>query len=580
MEPIKYLEEISIFHRHLEADNTTELLTSYAKMEHLFKITGDVAYKTTYEYFPIERCPKNPIKLLSPDDFEKKLRGAKNLSLQVNIAERVLTFSAQKWRDVAYLALRIPVHSSRGTVGYSSRNGGEIFLRSRPLSRLVLTDLVSFTLQVFTYRGEKEVFIFVEGELCLLSEILYVEKVAPIIEALSDIVTETRSHRERKMLLDTHRLRRSIIHLLNTSPSKTLSYENITKMFPRSSSGELRTNIYALVRLGFAVATKQTGQDVQFTLIDQEISATNSAVLYGKLEVSATYTYTDLFETGGHLGFTRGGCISAIQSLINDEAIRKVSRGRYIALELPKIFQTRLAAIYPDQNIEIVCPLRRAIWTHLPHVATKLAPFEELIIAISPEFNRMRFSKAILSMEAQGSIFLSQRKIRKGERYFPFPEDIIYAHIKDLDEVTFEEIKSVSNKSLPQNVISTLMRQRAIERISAGRYRVLSLPQCLFLSDPTEEPTQDEVTVTTEWAVEVAQALADADSAKTIYESLRGEAHLKIEQVTQLRSKADALNRRASSIEASYKQPLDEAEQKAMEARENLSNILKENGLI
>ena len=257
-----------------------------------------------------------------------------------------------------------------------------------------------------------------------------------------------------------------------------------------------------------------------------------------------------------------------------------MSRGRYIALELPKIFQTRLAAIYPDQNIEIVCPLRRAIWTHLPHVATKLAPFEELIIAISPEFNRMRFSKAILSMEAQGSIFLSQRKIRKGERYFPFPEDIIYAHIKDLDEVTFEEIKSVSNKSLPQNVISTLMRQRAIERISAGRYRVLSLPQCLFLSDPTEEPTQDEVTVTTEWAVEVAQALADADSAKTIYESLRGEAHLKIEQVTQLRSKADALNRRASSIEASYKQPLDEAEQKAMEARENLSNILKENGLI
>tara|TARA_B100000927_G_scaffold258318_2_gene226696 strand:- start:1075 stop:2046 length:972 start_codon:yes stop_codon:yes gene_type:complete len=321
-------------------------------------------------------------------------------------------------------------------------------------------------------------------------------------------------------------------------------------------------------------------QDVQFTLIDQDIPATNSAVLYGELEVEETYTYTDLFEIGGHLGFTRGGCISAIQSLLNDEALRKVSRGCYVCQELPPIFSPRVAAIYPDQNIEIVCCLRRAIWTHLPHVATKLAPFEELIIAISPEFNRMRFSKAILSMESKGSIFLSQRKIHKGERYFPFPEDIIYAHIKDLDEVTFEEIKSVSNKSLPQNVISTLMRQRAIERISAGRYRVLPLPQCLFLSDPTEEPTQDEVTVTTEWAAEVAQALADADSAKTIYESLRGEAHLKIEQVTQLRSKADALNRRASSIEASYKQPLDEAEQKAMEARENLSNILKENGLI
>lgn len=39
-------------------------------------------------------------------------------------------------------------------------------------------------------RGKKEIFIFVEGKQTELSEILYVEKVAPIIEALSDIVTE------------------------------------------------------------------------------------------------------------------------------------------------------------------------------------------------------------------------------------------------------------------------------------------------------------------------------------------------------------------------------------------------------
>ena len=39
-------------------------------------------------------------------------------------------------------------------------------------------------------RGKKEIFIFVEGKQTELSEILYVDKVAPIIEALPDIVTE------------------------------------------------------------------------------------------------------------------------------------------------------------------------------------------------------------------------------------------------------------------------------------------------------------------------------------------------------------------------------------------------------
>ncbi|MBD36087.1 MAG: hypothetical protein CL512_04900 [Actinobacteria bacterium] len=374
------------------------------------------------------------------------------------------------------------------------------------------------------------------------------------------------------MIRDTHRLRRSILALLNTSPSKTLSYENITKMFPRSSSGELRTNIYALVRLGFAKR-----QDVQFTLIDQDHStATNSAVLYGELEVSATYTYTDLFEIGGHLGFTRGGCISAIQSLLNDEALRKVSRGRYVCQELPPIFSPRVAVLHPDQNIISVCPLRRVIWDELPSTITNLESFSDEVISLSPSFNRKKFAKAIRAMNEAGSLILSDGLILKGDSYCPLPDDLVYAHIKDLDEVTYEEIKSISINQ-PQNVINTLRRLDALERITTGKYRVLPLPQ---YSTEELEDQQEEVTVVTEWAVEVAEALASVDSAKSIYESLRCEATLKMEQVTQLRSKADALNRRASSIEASYKQPLDEAEQKAMEAREHLSNILKENGLI
>lgn len=39
-------------------------------------------------------------------------------------------------------------------------------------------------------RSRKEIFIFVEGKYTELSEILYTEKVASLIEALPDIVTE------------------------------------------------------------------------------------------------------------------------------------------------------------------------------------------------------------------------------------------------------------------------------------------------------------------------------------------------------------------------------------------------------
>lgn len=378
------------------------------------------------------------------------------------------------------------------------------------------------------------------------------------------------------MIQDTHRLRRSILALLNKSPSKTLSYENIAKMFPRSSSGELRTNINALVSLGFAKR-----QDVLFTLIEDnpnKIPATNSAILYKKLEVSSAYSYSDLFDLGVEEGFGRGECIGAIQSLVKDEGLRRVSRGRYVCQELPPIFSPRVAVLHPDQNFISVCPLRRAIWDNLPQDITELGSFEEQVVALSPEFNRKRFRKSLMAMEAQGSLMVNEGLILKGDTYNPLPDDLVYAHIKGLDEVTYEEIKSVSVNQ-PQNVISTLRRHNAIERVTTGRYKVLPLPQ-YSTEEVTEEQTQDEVTVTTEWAVEVAQALANVDSAKNIYESLRSEAVLKMEQVSELRSKADAFSRRADALEASYKQPLADAEQKAMEARTSLSNILKQNGLI
>lgn len=66
----------------------------------------------------------------------------------------------------------------------------------------VREDYISFRLkdtqtqETFPYfftarmRARKEIFIFAEGKQKELSEILYVEKVAPLIEALPDIVTE------------------------------------------------------------------------------------------------------------------------------------------------------------------------------------------------------------------------------------------------------------------------------------------------------------------------------------------------------------------------------------------------------
>ena len=124
MKPIKYLEEISIFHRHLEADNTTQLLTSYAKMKYLFRKTDDVAYKTTYEYFPIERCPKHPIKVLSPSEFEKELRGAKNLNMQVNLAESVFDLLSAEMARCSILGLETPRSLIKKYCRVFLRNGG------------------------------------------------------------------------------------------------------------------------------------------------------------------------------------------------------------------------------------------------------------------------------------------------------------------------------------------------------------------------------------------------------------------------------------------------------------------------
>jgi hypothetical protein len=53
-----------------------------------------------------------------------------------------------------------------------------------------------------------------------------------------------------------------------------------------------------------------------------------------------------------------------------------------------------------------------------------------------------------------------------------------------------------------------------------------------------------------------------------------------MQEVERLRYEARTFNRRADQLEATYAQPLAEAEQKAMEARDNLSTLLKQNGLI
>ena len=109
MKPIKYLEEITLFHRHLDAKSATvELLTSYAKLRHLYKKTGDEAYKNTSDCFPTERCPSAPIQILSPDQFEKELREAKNLSVQVKVAERVFDLLSAEMARCSILGLKPP----------------------------------------------------------------------------------------------------------------------------------------------------------------------------------------------------------------------------------------------------------------------------------------------------------------------------------------------------------------------------------------------------------------------------------------------------------------------------------------
>jgi hypothetical protein len=109
MKPIKYLEELTLFHRHLNAENATvELLTSYAKLRHLYKKTGDEAYKNTSDCFPTGRCPSVPIQIISPNQFEKELREAKKLSVQVQIAERVFDLLSAEMARCSILGLKPP----------------------------------------------------------------------------------------------------------------------------------------------------------------------------------------------------------------------------------------------------------------------------------------------------------------------------------------------------------------------------------------------------------------------------------------------------------------------------------------
>ena len=144
MKPIKYLEEISIFHRHLEAGDTTQLLTSYAKMKHLFRKTGDVAYKTTYEYFPIEKCPKYPIEVLSPDELEKELRRAKNLRGQVNVAEIVFDLLSAEMARCSILGLKTPRSHIKKYCRVFLRNGGGEFFAVKTIIKVCSKELSKF----------------------------------------------------------------------------------------------------------------------------------------------------------------------------------------------------------------------------------------------------------------------------------------------------------------------------------------------------------------------------------------------------------------------------------------------------
>ena len=390
------------------------------------------------------------------------------------------------------------------------------------------------------------------------------------------------------MITDTHRLRRSIVALLDTAPNKSLSYENITKMFPRSSSGELRTNIFGLIRRGFA----SRDGDV-FTLIEER-EPTASAKLYAKLRVSKRYSTNTIQQLSG---MAEGVTTSAIDSLVRDGGLLRVRRGVYLCQELPPIYAPKMAVLHSDTEIIPVCPVRRAIWDNLTSDISDYETFAQTVSEVHPECSRQRVGCALSAMASVGSIVVDDGLILKGDIYSPLPDDIVYAHIKGLDEVTYEEIKSVSANA-PQNVITTLIRLGGLERITTGRYRVLPLPQFSPLEGELQETEveeiatqQDEEIATqqdesgeeeeeiTTWQA-VAKALASVDSAKRIHEALQGEAKLKMQEVERLRYEARTFNRRADQLEATYAQPLAEAEQKAMEARENLSTLLKQNGLI
>jgi hypothetical protein len=360
------------------------------------------------------------------------------------------------------------------------------------------------------------------------------------------------------MITDTHRLRRSIVALLDNSPKKTLSYRNIAKMFPNASEGEIRSNINGIVHRGFA-----TRNSDYYTLTQGEWKPTNSAELYNKLTEGTTYRYKDIHSLSEKESSTTD---SALETLLSDQGLLRVDQGRYICQQLPPIYRVTQSNI---KTIALVCPVQRAIWDHLTSDINSYDKVREDVTSLSSECTRHRFARAIKSLVDSNSILLQRGLILKGELN-PLDADILYDQIKHRQDVLSSDLKSVGDFKWPTNVISTLRRLGALERISHGHYKVMPLPQL---------QTQQENLQQEKWQT-VAEALMATSEAKRIFENLLSEAEIKKQEVTRLREEARVSSRRADKLEASFSAPLASAEQKAMEARNNLSNILKQNGLL
>lgn len=379
------------------------------------------------------------------------------------------------------------------------------------------------------------------------------------------------------MIKDTNLLRRSILSLLkNNSP---LSHNEITLAFPSFSAGAVKTALSILKDQG---AIQKINNVCSF--LSDDTQPTTGAVLYNALSKGRFYTYDQLHGVSplSTLSLTD----SAIQTLVNDQALSRVKRGLYSILPLPTILPPHKTKLAMPNSYVPVCPIKREIWKSLS--SEDESPINDLKKEILGKFDlkTKSLSHALYELITEGQLISDGVHVCKAQDLYPPSDaDKVWAYGDRNNTFTYAEVKKIISSPYPQNVIKTLLRLNAIEPVERGVYKALPLPPPLtppntHTIQACGAPQKQYTAPVTHRHERILKALQESLKAKEALASLLSQHELSIKEISEIRGRAKALNEKADQMEATFAQPLAQAQERDSKAKDNLRKAFSDLELI